>query len=1031
MPNLRVSSYLFIVIRILMFILIFFRSDIFLYGQLLPNPVRRWTVEDGLPSNNISIFFQDSRHYLWIGTLNGLCRFNGREFEQFSDDALLKNSFAGNFVKSIIEDDAGRVYIVNNETGISRYDYHAPEKGFETILPGTAFSKLKGLSPQTYFIKADSAHLFLYYDDTIRKIDLHEKKMNIVDPLARYPELAGFKFKYMRPINRSGGKITGLDPALGAVVFDVESGDIVFRTPPEVNAEIVKLNGMTRFNNLNPYLLIFGEYGRYWLFNWVSGTLVDDGMIPLPPGRALLTGGPMSDGTFCYIYDRESVFIFDPKSHAAKNCQFLLISRDSVNTTFRGFHEMPDGYCYVATNGGVIMWDYRNHEIENFKIPSSLSGYDGVPAITSFASFPGEPFVIGNVTGIYTYDEAKNVFQHFNNESSTDTQGFLFNYKSQLILGQHGLTEIDISKKTSHSLTVKGSSVDLYNFQHSVVSAVLSDSTSGNSCFWIGTSNQGLFKWNTHNHELHHISLITSQGDTVTNIQSLAIDRFGRVVVASLKFGLFFIQPVQEKVMIHLGMDQAIHPHLPDGRLMSVITDHLDQLWLVMQSIGLVKLDWDTCGQPLFSIYGSSYGLTNTILYSGLPDQHGNIWIGSESGIEKWDKDYQRFFHFGPEHGIIENQFRKPVWIDHDGRFYFASTNTFIRFHPDSLQINTMPPPITVRSIQVNAIYRPDLINNDQIQLKAKEKNVVIRFDVIEFRNPKRTMFRYRINEKGKTLTPWTYSQQTEISLPNLAAGNYEIAYNAANENGFWHDKDYLMMIHLPKLWYTTTWFYISCVLVMGIIGYSLYRYRIRQFKHVIALRNRISRDLHDDVGSSLGSISIYSEVLRNLEGKQKEEVLNKVGETSREMLEKLNDLVWNINPANDKMEKIESRMRGFAAMILNPLGIQFDIVMDPGLKESHLEMEKRRNLFLIFKEAVHNAAKYSNCRNIIIRLEEDKGKWKMAIEDNGKGFDITAIKTYNGNGLKSMEERALAMKGQLIIESHPENGTRIVVDQF
>src|SRR5574338_1591088 len=98
MHNLRVSSYLFMVIRIVMFILILFRSDISLYSQLLPNPVRRWTVEDGLPSNNISLLYQDSRNYLWIGTLHGLCRFNGREFEQFSDDPLLEHSFAGNFV---------------------------------------------------------------------------------------------------------------------------------------------------------------------------------------------------------------------------------------------------------------------------------------------------------------------------------------------------------------------------------------------------------------------------------------------------------------------------------------------------------------------------------------------------------------------------------------------------------------------------------------------------------------------------------------------------------------------------------------------------------------------------------------------------------------------------------------------------------------------------------------------------------------------------------------------------------------------
>jgi signal transduction histidine kinase len=193
-------------------------------------------------------------------------------------------------------------------------------------------------------------------------------------------------------------------------------------------------------------------------------------------------------------------------------------------------------------------------------------------------------------------------------------------------------------------------------------------------------------------------------------------------------------------------------------------------------------------------------------------------------------------------------------------------------------------------------------------------------------------------------------------------------------------------------------------------------------------MRNQISHDLHDDVGSTLGSISIYSEVAKSATTENRGVVLEKIGEASREMIEKLNDIVWSINPDNDSIEKMEARMRGHAFMVLNPKGITFHLTIDARDDKVLLDTEKRRHLFLIFKEALFNAAKYAECTHVQVVLQEKAGRIFMEISDDGKGFDVGSIKAYNGHGMRSMRERAMAIRGDLKVNSIQGKGTRITL---
>jgi signal transduction histidine kinase len=228
--------------------------------------------------------------------------------------------------------------------------------------------------------------------------------------------------------------------------------------------------------------------------------------------------------------------------------------------------------------------------------------------------------------------------------------------------------------------------------------------------------------------------------------------------------------------------------------------------------------------------------------------------------------------------------------------------------------------------------------------------------------------------------------------------------------------------------------------LALAGIVYAFYRYRINELLKRQAMRNKIAQDLHDNVGSTLSSISVYSQVAKIYHNQKKqddlEQTLEKIGTASSEMISELNDTVWAINPRNDHMSVILQRMESFARPLLAAKGIKFHFAYDENLMHVNLSMEKRKNFYLIYKEAINNTLKYAECQNLFVTLKLKRAQLVMRIEDDGKGFDVKksseGFKSSDvfggGNGLKNMQLRAREMNARLNIRSEVGRGTGIVV---
>lgn len=197
-------------------------------------------------------------------------------------------------------------------------------------------------------------------------------------------------------------------------------------------------------------------------------------------------------------------------------------------------------------------------------------------------------------------------------------------------------------------------------------------------------------------------------------------------------------------------------------------------------------------------------------------------------------------------------------------------------------------------------------------------------------------------------------------------------------------------------------------------------------------IRTQIARDLHDNIGSTLGSIAYYSQMAQHLKGSNPDQLsvlLKKIEESSHEAVDEMSDIVWAINPANNSFEKLALRMRNFATALFvsRNIGFHFEAKNIPEILT--LSTERRKNLFLIFKEAAFNAAKYSACTSFHTSIRKSNHAITIDLHDNGKGFNLAQVNSYNGNGIANMKHRAKEIGAEILISSEPGAGTRISVE--
>lgn len=415
--------------------------------------------------------------------------------------------------------------------------------------------------------------------------------------------------------------------------------------------------------------------------------------------------------------------------------------------------------------------------------------------------------------------------------------------------------------------------------------------------------------------------------------------------------------------------------------------------------------------------------LLNTLYY-----HNEFLYLLSNSGLGILRTKNQSVRLFDEHDGIIDNI--TGYYITHDSlnnNILIGGKGCVYRLKPNYVFVIPNRPTIHIDRVMVNS--KEVDWHNKELQFSFKNNNVTIDLSSVDFYSGKSRKYVYRFEEGGNH-TDWMVSTSNQINLMNLGPGNYHLLFRSTNANQQWSANTVSFKFTILAPWYQRTWVYLIFLLVTAGIIYLIYLYKLKQIKRIEGIRSKLSRDLHDDIGSTLSSINILSNTAyRHVASNQQEKVsttLQKISERSQRLLLNMNDIIWNIKPENDSLDEMLSRMRSYASTMFEARNITYNMTSTLDKKSIHLDLQVKSNIYLIFKEAVNNLVKYSETKHVDIYVSIEKNVLQVVVQDFGIGFNIHDLN--RKNGLDNMLVRAHEMKATLTIQSYPEQGTKIML---
>ena len=465
---------------------------------------------------------------------------------------------------------------------------------------------------------------------------------------------------------------------------------------------------------------------------------------------------------------------------------------------------------------------------------------------------------------------------------------------------------------------------------------------------------------------------------------------------------------------------------IPAGSILSLYADAAGRLWVGSADGGLGRMDLPDSEHPAIRIYDAAHGLTSDAVGCVTSDQWGRIYAGTGHGIDRLDPQTDRVKHYTTADGLANDA---PQSAARDGRgwLWFATTKGVSRLIPEPDRARP-PPPILITGLTIaGAPYAVSQLGESELSgLEFSNGQVQIEFAGLSLEAGELLNYQYRIEGAGEK---WSApDKQRNVNLAGLRAGKYRFLVRAVDSSGQVSAPPAAIGFRVPPPLWGELWFQLILLGVLSGLLYAAYRARLAQVLELEHVRMRIATDLHDDIGSSLSQIAILSEVARRADGSTGQpDPLTRIATISRELIDSMADIVWAINPKRDSALDLTRRMRQFAGEMLVARDIEFTFDTPGAAPDVHLGADFRRQVFLIFKESISNAARHSGAAHVRIRFEMHAGKLLLEVSDDGKGMESAA--GGDGHGLDSMRRRAAGMGGKLEIVEAPGGGARLQLE--
>ena len=462
---------------------------------------------------------------------------------------------------------------------------------------------------------------------------------------------------------------------------------------------------------------------------------------------------------------------------------------------------------------------------------------------------------------------------------------------------------------------------------------------------------------------------------------------------------------------------------LTEGGVATLHVDRSRRLWCGTND-GLLRIDDPDADRLQVVRYSTKDGLADDVVRTIVEDESGRLYIGTRHGIDRFDPESRSVRHFTTEDGLAALE-TVTAYRDRQGALWFSTPRGLSKLVP-RLDPGPAPsaPAALLSSVRLDGLAQPisDLglpeVNGTPL---AAGGRLEVEFFALSLRAGETVKYQYRLDGIDDWSTP---TDQRSVTYPRLSPGSYRFLVRAVRGGDTTAGPPALLTVTvLPPMW--ARWWFVSAVaLTIVLAGRQVYRYRVGRLLEIERIRTRLAMDLHDDIGSTLSQVAVLSEVARQRAAgdRRQLDLLERIAEISRELIDAMSDVVWAINPERDSLAELVQRMRRFAAESLD--NAKIDVRFDgpaPGL-DIRVGSDVRREVFLIFKEGINNLRRYANCTSAVIGVRLRGSSLELTIEDDGVGLDAGAPS--EGLGLRSMRRRAERLGAELHLRSAPGAGT-------
>ncbi len=467
---------------------------------------------------------------------------------------------------------------------------------------------------------------------------------------------------------------------------------------------------------------------------------------------------------------------------------------------------------------------------------------------------------------------------------------------------------------------------------------------------------------------------------------------------------------------------------VPGGFVRALYLDHSGRLWIATGEGGVARVDDPRADPPRFTTYTTADGLSSNHTTCVTEDSSGRIYIGTSLGVERLDPVTGHIKHYTTADGLAKNAVNVS-FRDRTGALWFGTLDGLSRFIPEPDRPE-LPPAILIGGLLVagaqQAISELGETSVSVPELEATQNQLQINFFGLCFGPGETPRYQYKLEGPGVDWSPLT--DQRDVNYANLSPGHYRFLVRAVSTAGLASPAPAIVTFTILSPVWQRWWFIAAATALIGLITYSLYRYRVARLLELERVRTRIATDLHDDIGSSLSQIAILSEVARKHlsdAGVPVVTPLARIAHLSRESVDSMSDIVWAINPHKDRLSDLTHRMRHLANEVLlaRDIEVRFRASAD---QDKRIDAHTRRQVFLVFKEGINNIVRHSGCTEADIEFRNERAWLVLTLRDNGRGFDPEFPQ--EGHGLASLRRRAETLGGELDVLSASGRGTTLTL---